>query len=725
MRIENLLIITVLLVLFSGIAFALEDNYDGYDDSPPMPGNDFGDDYYDEGPDFGLKGPDFGIFDMSIADPEYVGQEKIIENMTAAYNWISLNSARFADGCKNDKDSLVLEMSTVISQSQEASDVCDMLSEELVLCDPELFCSRFSGGQIPLPPNTKKAMKKLGYDPETITVEEITKEIVIEICMAEQSPEIEERKAMMEEMKASIREQIPEFRQKCEEMYQWKDQDKGIDIRLPDFGGYGGPRGGCNEEDKPDCGPNGWPECYGDYWDCKMGSAPQDYCREDDKPRCPDGEVLECRGNMWNCMRYDNVNNQNIVVDNTNGDGARECQGEPPRCANDAKPYCEYGGWMCPEETDDTLRECPGQAPRCANDAGAYCENGNWMCPEQPYEEPRDDPYQEPPIEEPYEEPKDEPYEEPPAEEPAPEVTTAPIFINTMTGFITAITNIFLEDKVICGDNICGEGEEDGICPRDCPVQDNKNNYNNYNDQGYNDPNQNNYNEPYQNNTQQNQNNQMMGPSPEMLCEMTDDEIVETYTKDMMRGMPQEEEMELKCRMESSRILSEMNKYKFEIARCKADVALDCEAKNQAVTNCYEMQENPEEIAGKMVNNMCRRFGVSEAGNRERELFEIANKWYDEDPAFANQLGDTAENTSEDRKELDLFSYMLGNGDYARKLKERSQKLDEARQRLIEKGVDDPETLSILDQQATELENEANRFGNIFDITRIGYMFNN
>ncbi len=215
----------------------------------------------------------------------------------------------------------------------------------------------------------------------------------------------------------------------------------------------------------------------------------------------------------------------------------------------------------------------------------------------------------------------------------------------------------------------------------------------------------------------------MQGPSPEMLCNMTDDEIVESYTSQMASGMPSQEEMQYSCSMESGRMLQEMNRYKLEIARCRADAALDCQSKQQALQNCNEMKDNPEKISALIVGNMCRRFSTTTAEAAQNKLLDVASKYYDSDPALANQLGDTAEKTVADQQQLDMLSYLFGNGNYGAKLTERAKKLKEVKDRLQSKGINDAETISILESQISELETEGNKFNNPLDLTRLGYIF--
>jgi len=88
---------------------------------------------------------------------------------------------------------------------------------------------------------------------------------------------------------------------------------------------------------------------------------------------------------------------------------------------------------------------------------------------------------------------------------------------------------------------------------------------------------------------------------------MTDEEIVDSYTQNMGSG-PSEAEIDYQCKVQSSNTLNEMSRYKLEIAMCRADAALDCQAKQQAADSCSQMKESPDKVAELLVNNVCRRF---------------------------------------------------------------------------------------------------------------------
>ena len=102
---------------------------------------------------------------------------------------------------------------------------------------------------------------------------------------------------------------------------------------------------------------------------------------------------------------------------------------------------------------------------------------------------------------------------------------------------------------------------------------------------------------------------------------------------------------------------------------------------------------------------------------------DLANQFNQKDPALASQLGDTAEKNSGDQKNLNFLSYLIGDGNYAQKIQERTDKLKTIRDKLALEGSDkDQETISIIDSQISDLEKESSTFGNALDLTRWGYM---
>jgi hypothetical protein len=244
----------------------------------------------------------------------------------------------------------------------------------------------------------------------------------------------------------------------------------------------------------------------------------------------------------------------------------------------------------------------------------------------------------------------------------------------------------------------------------------------NYGPQGYNPQMNNQYNKQGPNN-QHNNYGPAIGPSPESLCKMSDEEVLEIYVGNMEDSVSNDEQMnQYRCKQEAIKIIDEMSRYKLEIARCKADAALDCQAKTQALSTCNQLKNEPEKIASMVVDNMCRRFVAPEEA-KNNKLLGVAEKFNEMDPALANQLGDTAEQNISDKKKLDIVSYLLGNGDYGAKLKERATKLKEIKDRLQSKNAGDADTIAVLDQQIKDLADEGGKFSNALDIARIGYLF--
>src|SRR3989344_1888931 len=163
--------------------------------------------------DFGSQGGfDLGLPQFSFADPEYVGEEKMTENLTAAYAWVSQNSTRFPEQCKTDKAVLVADLVGVIEGAQETSSVCVRLEEEASSCNPQTYCAGFSSGNLPLGPTERIAIKAAGYDPDTMKLEDFTQDVMIKICLAQATPEIEAQKQRVESAKAKIKEQLPNFK---------------------------------------------------------------------------------------------------------------------------------------------------------------------------------------------------------------------------------------------------------------------------------------------------------------------------------------------------------------------------------------------------------------------------------------------------------------------------------------------------------------------------------
>ena len=207
------------------------------------------------------------------------------------------------------------------------------------------------------------------------------------------------------------------------------------------------------------------------------------------------------------------------------------------------------------------------------------------------------------------------------------------------------------------------------------------------------------------------------------LCDLSDDQIVKFYISDAQFGVVQDSAPEEFCKVKSEEILDSLSSYRFEAAKCRADAALECEAKKQAFNNCSSFSKDPSNVAQFVVEKQCRRVAAPPIVKPDDRLYQVSEKWQVKDPAFADQLGETADTKAQEKKNLDALSYVFGNGDYGSKLKERAAKLRELKDKLIASGTSDAQTIASLEAQAQDFEAEAGRFSNAFDITRIGDFF--
>ncbi|MCR4368811.1 MAG: hypothetical protein NUV67_02795 [archaeon] len=598
-------------------------------------------------------GFDMGLPQSSAAEPEYIAQQKFVDEMTTVYTWIASNSTDFIQGCREDREALITSVSQVVGQAQEASTVCAEFQAEAAACNPDIFCSRFESG-MPVPPEMKSVLKDAGYDPENVTIKDMTQEMAIKMCEAQMEKEISKTSQRQEKLKENIRSQIPEFRKKCEE-FERASEEREQNIRLPDF---------FPQNNGP--GPQGPQEPF--------------------NPR-PQNEYQEPLGE---------------------------------------EPFYPPTDQAYPQEREYQESQPDYQQPDEEN-------------PSLPQEQPTEP----------------EPMQEP-ATEPAPEATASTEWkaTNAVTGFIFILN---FEDEE-APQEIFDEEIQEAQGPQeiDQPANGVEGLEENYNQPGYlppfiNSPEQSTekpypdygnqqgqppyqqYNNQPQGNYQPPQNYESRprdmgqrgpGPSPEDLCGMSDDEIVESYLGNMGNYGPSKTEVNARCLQESKHILREIGQLKLGIAQCKANAALDCAAKQESVKSCDEIKESPEKISGVIVNNMCRRFGIradsSEAGGG---LYDIAEEFYENDPALANQLGDTADQRREDKQKLNVFSYIIGDSEYSKKMKERADKLRAVKQRLDQGEVEDPEVVEQLEMEIQDLESEGNQFGNILDLGRVGRMF--
>ncbi len=203
---------------------------------------------------------------------------------------------------------------------------------------------------------------------------------------------------------------------------------------------------------------------------------------------------------------------------------------------------------------------------------------------------------------------------------------------------------------------------------------------------------------------------------------MSDEEIL-----DMMVPQPPFEMMEKmtgQCKEMASRIAGEVGGVRLQFAQCKAQAAVMCAAKKDAAANCKTSVDDPKILSSQIVSQMCRKFGVIKAEKVATQSFTTTvSKFYDKDPALANQLGDTVERTAEDRDKLDLASKIFGNGDYAKKVKDRSDKLEAIVAKLESSGTADAEALAALKEQSAELKKESDLFSGFFNLNRLGRIF--
>lgn len=204
------------------------------------------------------------------------------------------------------------------------------------------------------------------------------------------------------------------------------------------------------------------------------------------------------------------------------------------------------------------------------------------------------------------------------------------------------------------------------------------------------------------------------------MCDLSDDQIAKFYISDAQFGIPKNDRSEEICKLRAQEILGSLGSYKLEASKCRADAALECAARKDAFNSCGQFKQDPTRVAELVVEKQCRRVAAPPAIKPDNALYGVAEKWFDKDPAFADQLVDTAEKKSEEKKKLGALSYFFGDGDYGAKLDERAAKLREVKERLIAAGTSDAQTIALLEAQALEFEAEADRFSNVLDISRLG-----
>lgn len=592
-----------------------------------------------------------GLPQQSSADPSYVAEQIMIEGMTTAYNWVSLNTQRFSEGCKTDKDALIMEITDVLKSSQEAATACQRFELESKNCDPQVYCEKMRGGQMPLPSNINSALKEMGKDPTTMKAEDMTLDLINEVCIKQANDKLQERTKIYENAKEDLTTQLVAFRKKCEEYKQ--NSAANPNVKLPDFVGPT-----LQIQYAPGTGPN---------------------------------QVQQQNPNQPNPQQGQNNQNpgQNNLPREPNGPNGMVCNDSAPNCDGGPAPMCQNGKWICPQgpSVDQIITSNGNNGVQGTNDI-APAENGTG--------EGANDTTQESGASEETTETPTQESETSGGDSGTAQTSAGNTISNAINGFFVA----FFEGTSVCGNGICEPdmGESPQSCSSDCKS-------NTYGNQPQN-------NQPQNYNQQQNP-----GRSPQQLCEMSDEEIFEEYLGHMKSDLTFESDRDkFRCTDDSIKTFGEINKYKLQTAMCKADAALDCDAKKQALTTCLELKDSPDKIATIVVTNVCRRIIAPEQA-KNNKLYDLAAKFDQQDPALASQLSDTAETNQQDKKDLSIISYLFGDGGYAQKIKERTDSLRSIKERLVARGdTENTEIIALLDAQIKELEAETDKFSNAFDI---------
>ncbi|VVC00513.1 Uncharacterised protein [uncultured archaeon] len=675
----------------------------------------------------GNGGFDMGIERASYADQEYVALQTVSESMTSAYNWVASNSTAFVAGCKGDRSSLVSQVAAVIKQSGETSTACQRIKADADACTPERFCPSTEKGKLQLPPNVVQSFAKAGYDLSNLSLSDIDAAMIEKVCMSQFESQLAKQKAKAEEMKKSLLAKIPEFRAKCEEYKKQLSEmeSRSFDFQFPNFNvqqnNYGpGPNQGP--------GQNYGPQGYG----CQ-GPGPQQPCGMGMQPMCENG--------TWVCKQSQQYTPK------------QGCQGQQPDCGEGQYPACEANGWQCRQSADyrppgqqgppqnnnpPVQGGCNSPRPQCPGDAPSDCSSGNWVClpagqytppatqqDVQPQSQQQPTPSVSPPPEPP--QPATPPPEPPPADSGGSPPTGGVVVATKKQLF--PFTGLAVETS---GTQETSSGSGQGIVVQQQGFG--SNGMMQQGQQGFGGgqeyapgtgPNTGPYGAPGQGYGGQGQQGPMgPGPGPEEICAMTDDELVQTFLPGAFVDDSARQGNEYGCRQQASMRMGEISSMKMNFARCKAEAAVNCAAKKDAAANCQASIQDHGAVAEKIVSGVCIKFGATSAGKVATDQFNsVLSKFYESDPALANQLGDTVEKTAEDQKNLGITSYIFGDGDYGKKLKARADKLKEIKDKLVSGGVTDAETLAALDEQARQLQAESDKFSNFFDVSRIGKLF--
>ena len=205
---------------------------------------------------------------------------------------------------------------------------------------------------------------------------------------------------------------------------------------------------------------------------------------------------------------------------------------------------------------------------------------------------------------------------------------------------------------------------------------------------------------------------------------MTDEELLDNFVPQGFDAERPLQEAAVMCKEEAAKVVGEIGRAKLDMARCRAEDAVNCAAKKDAADKCQSSVQNPEAVAEKLVAGMCRKFGVTTAEKVATEKFQaVVSKFYNVDPALANQLGDTVEMTASDQKKLGIGSIIFGDAEYGKKIKERADKLKTIKDKLTASGTADQEALGALEEQAKQLQEESDKYNNFFNLARLGRLF--
>ncbi len=734
--------------------------YGGEDDFD----DDFGDDFED---DFS-----FGLPQTSIADQEYVARASLASAMTSAYRWIGENGAAFVAGCKGDRQALVSRLAGVIGQSGEVSSVCATLRADADSCSPETYCPTLEAGKIPFPPGVKSQFEKAGINTSQLSLDQIDASVIEKVCVSQFRSEIDAQKAKQEERKKKIKEKLSEFRQKCEEFKKFREEEESrvFDFQFPPFDipqrtyapGTGPNQQGCQgQTQSPTCGEGQYPACEASGWHCREigGYRQQDYqppqggyrdeCSSP-PPQCPGGARSDCSTGRWVCGQPEYQPPQDYR-EGTRPEGQQQPTVQAPETVS--PPSVESASVPVPEPAPEPVPEpvpepapvpTPVPEPTPAQTAAQRVISGilpatgfvTALLEEQPSSATTVETTPSTAV-------------RPQGQSPSqlPTWPQQPAFPQPVQGIQPGAPQQGRSGQggfppygyggpqgYWPGGPVGGSGpDQQGFGVPYGPQQDQgPQNYDKLRQQGFGRGGQG-YGQGGPFGGSQGQGFGPGGPDapggyggpgtlPEQLCEMSDDEIIDMKVPQFPFEMM--EKQSSRCKQVAAAKSQEMGNVKVKFAQCKAEAAVMCAAKKDAASSCQSSVQAPEKVASEIVSQMCRKFGVIRAEKVATQGFQNAvTKFYERDPALANQLGDTVETAAEEQKKLGIVSKLFGDSEYAKKIRGRADKLKAIKDKLAASGVTDTETLVALEEQAKELDEEADKFSSFFNLGRIGSIF--